>query len=196
MRPVPNNIHILNFIRQSLEDKTGTQIDTKTGRYSFYDEVPNFTHKKYVRIKYDLYFLRGIAKYSRGVNNFGFNGWGKRLLKSAKRDFTNCIRINKNFYAFVNRGETNFQLRNIEEALKDFNRALKISFLFKGEINSSDISKPLSLRSFLFPNILINLAVPIGKSSHEFFPFNNSLIRFNWCKCFTFFSNFVNHFLS
>ena len=34
------------------------------------------------------------------------------------------IRINKNFYAFLNRGETNFQLRNIEEALKDFNRAL------------------------------------------------------------------------
>ena len=121
----------------------------KSAKYSLAISSLNKAIKLKTKNKYDLYFLRGIAKYSKGISYFGVNGWKTRLLKSAKRDFTNCIRINKNFYAFVNRGETNFELRNIEEALKDFNRALKISFLFKGQINSSDIASLYMKRCYI-----------------------------------------------
>ena len=122
----------------------------KSAKYDLAISSFNKTIKLKTKNKYDLYFLRGIAKYSKAMNYFSVNGWKTRLLKSAKKDFTNCIRINKNFYAFVNRGETNFQLREIEEALRDFNRALKISFLFKGAVNSSDIASLYMKRCYIF----------------------------------------------
>ena len=122
----------------------------KSCKYDLAISSFNKSIKLKTKNKYDLYFFRGIAKYSNGINYSRFFNRNSKFLKSAKRDFTNCIRINKNFYAFLNRGETNYQLKNIEEALKDFNRALKISFLIKGEINSSDIASLYMKRCILF----------------------------------------------
>ena len=122
----------------------------KSCKYDLAISSFNKSIKLKTKNKYDLYFFRGIAKYSNGINYSKVDtNYRSKFLKSAKRDFTNCIRINKNFYAFLNRGETNWQLRNIEEALKDFNRALKISFLVQGQINSSDIASLYMKRCYI-----------------------------------------------
>ena len=100
--------------------------------------------------KYNLYFFRGVANYSRVVNDCQVNNFKFDILEFAKKDFTICIKKNKNFYAFTNRGETYFALGNFKAALKDFNRALEISFLFKGEINSSEIASLYLKRNRIF----------------------------------------------